>query len=60
MIKRIVIAVLTLATFVSCKKQWNCECDVSGVQVVSSTDKLTKKEAKAVCEEKSNGICEVH
>lgn len=54
-----------LILFVSCKKNYICECYYGGVNATYDLGKLKKKEAKSACEAKgesiiaAGGTCEV-
>lgn len=50
------IATLGLA---SCKKAYDCECEVFGSKITTKTDKMSKADAKKACEDGSAGMCKL-
>ena len=48
-----------LVLFSSCKKDWTCECNVFGATIPITIEDSTKKDAKAECEDDSNGACKL-
>lgn len=46
-----------LILFSSCKKDWICECNVFGYTVSGTIEDSTRKDAKAECEDDTNGQC---
>ncbi|HTN18604.1 MAG TPA: hypothetical protein VL092_13020 [Chitinophagaceae bacterium] len=56
--KKLVLAVaaLGLISLTSCKKDYTCECTVSGLGSTSTTIKDTKKKAKDACEKMSSSV----
>jgi len=59
--KKIIVAfgvVALIAGTSSCKKTYDCTCDVFGTEItVTSEEKLSKKDAVAWCEDGSDGLC---
>lgn len=50
-------ALMGVVLFSSCKKDWVCECTVFGYTGSVVIEDETKKDAKAECEDDSNGAC---
>jgi hypothetical protein len=48
-----------LVLFSSCKKDWTCECNVLGTTIPIIIEDSTKKDAKAECEDDTNGACKL-
>ncbi|MFA6924896.1 MAG: hypothetical protein WC223_11665 [Bacteroidales bacterium] len=46
-------------TFTSCKKDYSCECTISGQPVSTATFKATKKKAKTSCEALSDATMDI-
>ena len=46
-----------LILFSSCKKEWTCESTLDGFTGAIIIKDSTKKDAKAECEDDTNGVC---
>lgn len=59
--KKVLFFVAAIATLglSSCQKEWNCECTILGTKITNKTDKMSKKDAKASCEDNTNGMCKL-
>lgn len=61
--KVFLIGAVALVALSSCKKIRTCCCDLSSVGLgeicVDSEEKMTKKDAKADCEDGSDGLCKL-
>ncbi len=55
--KKVFFAAVAVLALASCKKEWTCECEVMGMKVSAKTEKMSKADAKAECEDGSDGMC---
>jgi hypothetical protein len=59
------IALFSVACFLSCKKDWNCDCTVQENTTTTIMTNMKKKDAEKSCEDLSslmdsvNGSCEL-